>query len=44
MLFHETNPGPIKYFLYKKGMIHSPETRLPVIKAKGKIQQYSPIT
>ncbi|MBY6036923.1 4-hydroxy-tetrahydrodipicolinate synthase [Fictibacillus nanhaiensis] len=30
MLFQETNPAPLKYYLYKKGLIHSPETRLPV--------------
>ncbi|MCA1059686.1 4-hydroxy-tetrahydrodipicolinate synthase [Rossellomorea aquimaris] len=30
MLFKETNPAPLKYVLYKKGLIKSPETRLPV--------------
>ncbi|WP_044339268.1 4-hydroxy-tetrahydrodipicolinate synthase [Rossellomorea aquimaris] len=30
LLFQETNPAPLKYILYKKGLIQSPETRLPV--------------
>ncbi|WP_396125680.1 dihydrodipicolinate synthase family protein [Bacillus sp. Marseille-Q3570] len=30
LLFQETNPAPLKYCLYKKGLIRSPETRLPV--------------
>jgi 4-hydroxy-tetrahydrodipicolinate synthase len=30
MLFQETNPAPLKYCLYKLGLIQSPETRLPV--------------
>ncbi|WP_369010061.1 dihydrodipicolinate synthase family protein [Alkalihalobacillus sp. TS-13] len=29
LLFQETNPDPLKYYLYKKGLIRSPETRLP---------------
>lgn len=30
LLFQETNPAPLKYILHKKGLIQSPETRLPV--------------
>lgn len=30
LLFQETNPAPLKYCLYKQGLIQSPETRLPV--------------
>lgn len=30
LLFQETNPAPLKYYLYKLGLIQSPETRLPV--------------
>lgn len=30
LLFQETNPAPLKYILFKKGLLQSPETRLPV--------------
>jgi 4-hydroxy-tetrahydrodipicolinate synthase len=30
LFFQETNPAPLKYCLYKQGLIQSPETRLPV--------------
>jgi 4-hydroxy-tetrahydrodipicolinate synthase len=29
-LFVETNPGPVKYAVYRLGMIESPECRLPL--------------
>jgi 4-hydroxy-tetrahydrodipicolinate synthase len=30
LLFEEPNPSPLKYCLHKKGLIRSPETRLPL--------------
>jgi 4-hydroxy-tetrahydrodipicolinate synthase len=30
LLFKESNPGPIKYYLSKKGLIESSELRLPL--------------
>jgi 4-hydroxy-tetrahydrodipicolinate synthase len=30
LLFKEPNPGPLKYYLAKKGLIKSPELRLPL--------------
>jgi 4-hydroxy-tetrahydrodipicolinate synthase len=39
MLFQETNPAPLKYLLYKKGMIRSPETRLPVVGISEKLKK-----
>jgi len=30
LLFKEPNPAPIKYYLAKKGLIESPEVRLPL--------------
>ncbi|OPJ62381.1 4-hydroxy-tetrahydrodipicolinate synthase [Clostridium oryzae] len=31
LLFEEPNPSPIKYYLYKKGLIKSEEVRLPLV-------------
>jgi len=32
LFFRETNPAPIKYWLWRKGLIQSPECRLPLAK------------
>lgn len=37
-LFTETNPGPIKYCLYKAGIINSPELRLPLTSVRQETQ------
>jgi 4-hydroxy-tetrahydrodipicolinate synthase len=43
LLFVEPNPAPIKYCLWKQGLIRSPETRLPITGIseglKGKLDQ-----
>lgn len=30
LLFHEANPMPIKYCLWRQGLLRSPECRLPL--------------
>ena len=30
LMFREANPMPVKYWLWRQGLIHSPECRLPL--------------
>lgn len=39
LLFEEPNPAPIKYCLEKLGLIHSAETRLPLMPVSEKLQR-----
>ena len=39
LLFSESNPIPVKYALYKKGIINSYEVRLPLTKATKETQE-----
>lgn len=39
LLFHEPNPGPIKYLLKKQGLICSDETRLPITEISDELKQ-----
>lgn len=38
LFFKEPNPGPIKYYLYRKGLIRSPEMRLPMTGISDKLR------
>ena len=39
LLFEEPNPSPVKYCLEKLGLIHSAETRLPLMSVSATLQQ-----
>lgn len=39
LLFEEPNPAPIKYYLYKSGMIASDDIRLPLVKISEALQK-----
>lgn len=39
LLFREPNPAPIKYLLAERGIIRSPEVRLPLMEPTSKLQQ-----
>ncbi|RPI76383.1 MAG: 4-hydroxy-tetrahydrodipicolinate synthase [Desulfobacteraceae bacterium] len=38
-LFVEPNPAPLKYYLHRKGLIRSPETRLPIMEITEDLEQ-----
>ncbi len=46
LLFKEPNPAPVKYYLYKMGLIESPEVRLPLMEIsdqlKSKLDHFIP--
>jgi 4-hydroxy-tetrahydrodipicolinate synthase len=37
LLFREANPMPIKYCLWRQGLLHSPECRLPLTRVSSKL-------
>ncbi|MDP4256559.1 MAG: dihydrodipicolinate synthase family protein, partial [Bacteroidota bacterium] len=39
LLFEEPNPTPIKYCLYKAGVLQSPEARLPLVEISDLLKQ-----
>ena len=39
LLFEEPNPAPIKYCLYKAGVLQSPETRLPLTEISDRLKE-----
>jgi 4-hydroxy-tetrahydrodipicolinate synthase len=39
LLFAEPNPAPLKYYLQKKGLIRSPETRLPIVEITEELKR-----
>jgi 4-hydroxy-tetrahydrodipicolinate synthase len=39
LLFAEPNPAPLKYYLQKKGLIRSHETRLPIVEITAELKQ-----
>ncbi len=39
LLFRESNPGPVKYWLAEQGLISSPEMRLPMTRISDQLQK-----
>ena len=39
LLFAEPNPAPLKYYLHRKGLIRSLETRLPIVEISEELKQ-----
>jgi len=37
LLFREANPMPIKYCLWRQGLLHPPECRLPLTRVSPKL-------